>query len=175
MLRWPAAGAVQSAARAGLMLKILLPAGRADRSYAFNISWFIEDFRASKKKFPLPAGEMRDLSDRPNADVAPAEALRPVDPVDRRVGEGSGSDEILAEGGDPEHPAAIGEQPSVVATGPGMEDFDLRIGRRLREAADLAAALGLLRIALGRHDDAQRMLGVPPQIDRFQHPVARGD
>jgi hypothetical protein len=39
-----------------------------------------------------------------------------------------------------------------------MEDLDLAIARRMVETADLAAALGLVGVAPGRHDDAQRML-----------------
>jgi len=45
----------------------------------------------------------------------------------------------------------------------------------LVETADLAAALGLVGVALGGHHDAERVLGVPAQIDPIQHPVAARD
>src|SRR6266853_5434475 len=36
-----------------------------------------------------------------------------------------------------------------------------------------ALPISLVGVALGGHHDAQRMLGMPAQIDRSQHPVAR--
>ena len=55
------------------------------------------------------------------ADVAAAEAYRPVDPVDRRISATARLGEIAAEGGDAEDPAASGHQPIVVAAGAGMK------------------------------------------------------
>ena len=43
------------------------------------------------------------------------------------------------------------------------------------DVADLAAMLGRVGVASGRHYDAHRVLGMPTQIDRSQHPVASGD
>src|SRR5438874_7206461 len=69
--------------------------------------------------------------------VAPAEPLRPVDPVNRGVGTVAGGRAIVAACGDAEHAAAIGEEPLPVAAGRGVEDLDRGIVRRTIEAADL--------------------------------------
>ena len=119
--------------------------------------------------------EEQFLSIRTAADIAPAKPTRPVDPVDRGVGTFAGGGKILAECGDAEHAAAVGDKPLPIATSPGVEYLYLGVGRRGIETADLAAALGLIGVTLCRHHDAHRVLGVPAQIDRFQHAVASGD
>ena len=102
-----------------------------------------------------------------SADVAPAEAVRPFDPVDCSVGAGTGGGEVLAKRGDAEHASTIGDEPLSISTGPGVEDLDLRVSRRGIEGADLATLLGCVGVASGRHDDTHRVLGMPAQIDRF--------
>ncbi len=81
--------------------------------------------------------------------------------------------EVFTQGGDPEPPAAIGEDAIAVAPGAGVEDLDVRVIRCGIEAADLGAAQRLVGIALRRHNDAERRLIVPTQIDLVQDAVAR--
>src|SRR6266436_3769673 len=57
----------------------------------------------------LPDGRENQggLRGRPQPDVATAEALGPLDLVDRGIGAAAGGGEVGAEGGDAEHAAAI--------------------------------------------------------------------
>src|SRR5216683_303038 len=63
------------------------------------------------------------LRRRPQPDVAAAEALRPLDLVDRGIGPAAGGGGIGAECGDAEHAPAIGQEPCLVAAGAGVEDL----------------------------------------------------
>src|SRR5262245_3743439 len=93
----------------------------------------------------------QSVGQRAPADVAAAEALRPIDAVDHGIGALARFFDGLAEADDIERAAAIGEEPCAVAFGAGMEDLDRRIARRGRvESLDLAAALGIVGIAFGR-------------------------
>src|SRR5436305_14689235 len=95
------------------------------------------------------------------ADVAAAEAVGPVDAVDRSVGAVANLGEIAAEGGHAEHATAIGEEPVTVTARAGVKYLDLRVASCGVEAADFAAPLRLIGIALSRHHDASRPIGVP--------------
>src|SRR5437899_7363612 len=93
------------------------------------------------------------------ADVAPAEAFRPVDLIDRAVRPIARCADVAAECGHAEHPAAIGEQPFAITLRAGVEDLDLVLAAGCIETADLAAAQRVVRISLGGHHDPQRRLG----------------
>src|ERR1700733_1926935 len=58
------------------------------------------------------------------ADIAPAEAVGPFDPVDRGIGALPRLHHRLARGADIEHTAAIGEKCAVLGDRSGLEDFD---------------------------------------------------
>ena len=74
------------------------------------------------------------------ADIAAAEALRPVDLVDRRIGAGPSLRDSVTSQGYPEHATAIGQDAGTLALGAGMEDFDIRIGARILKPLDLGAS-----------------------------------
>src|SRR5579863_4852222 len=99
------------------------------------------------------------------ADVAPAKASGPVDSIDGGIGAGAGGIEIAPEGGDAEHPSALGDDAIAGAPGPRMEDLDRRIARRRFEPADLAAGLRRPGVPLGGHHDAYRGLVPPAQVE----------
>src|ERR1700732_3361061 len=101
---------------------------------------------------------------RAAADVAAAETGGAIDAVNRGVGALAGAADVAAESGDAEHTTAIGDQPLIVAARAGMEDLDLGVARCGIEVADLTPPQRLIGIALSRHHDAQRSIGVPPQI-----------
>src|SRR5689334_24044228 len=74
------------------------------------------------------------------ADIAPAEAARPVDKVDGVVGAFLCFRHGLAERRDIQHAAALGEQPAIAAAlRAGMEDRDARQCSSFIEPADFAA------------------------------------
>src|SRR6266404_9869105 len=84
--------------------------------------------------FPAGREKWRLLCGRAAADVAAAEAFGPVDLVDRSICPVAGGGEVGAEGGDPQHAAAIGEDPfppslrrGRLAAGPGVKDLDLGV------------------------------------------------
>src|SRR5579864_1035581 len=85
------------------------------------------------------------------ADVPSAEAFGPVDQVDGAVGPLARLGEVAAARGDVEDAAAIGDEALALAPGAGMEDLDLGVARRPREAADFAAAQRIVGVTLGRH------------------------
>src|SRR5271165_5668397 len=109
------------------------------------------------------------------ADVASAEALRPVDSLDRGVSTGARLFEIATERSNIEHAPAIRNHAPNVTAGGRMKDFDGGIAGHLIKTADLAAALRLLGITFRRHHDTQCRIGVPAQIDLAQHAIAGGD
>src|SRR5438552_2200702 len=88
---------------------------------------------------------------RPEADVAPAESVRPADAVDRRIGARLRLADGLAERRHVENTAAVGEDPAAFRPGAGVEDLDaLHLGGIIepRDHRALGVAAG---IALGRH------------------------
>src|SRR6266851_10286086 len=94
--------------------------------------------------------------DRPKPDVAAAEALRPLNLVDRFVGARLSLRHRLAERTDVEHSAAIGEDAAAFATRAGVEDFDAFNSLRVGEAHDLRALDVVARVAPGGHHDGER-------------------
>src|SRR5665213_3104172 len=75
---------------------------------------------------------------------------------------------------DVENATACGDELVADALGIGVEDLDGRIRRRRRiDAANLRALGGCARIALGRHDDAERHFVSPLQFQIEQLAVAR--
>ncbi len=72
--------------------------------------------------------------DRAPADVAAAEAARPIDLADRRISALLRLCDRLAQRRDVQHAAAIGNDPVAIAFRPGMEDLDaLDRARQLRD------------------------------------------
>ena len=96
--------------------------------------------------------------ERPPADVAAAEATRPVDRIDSRIGARLRFGEGRAEAGDVQHPATIGEQAAPLTFRPRLRDDHARQCRGLVEATDFRALLRCAGIALGGKHDSQRML-----------------
>src|SRR5262249_38005673 len=108
---------------------------------------------------------------RPKPDVAAAEAIRPFDLVDSLI-----SPRLRlrrAECTALEHPAAIGENPAILATRAGVEDFDAFDFFRVGEPCDLRAPDVVARIAPGGHDDSERRFGIPAKREGLEHAVAR--
>src|SRR6476646_470419 len=99
--------------------------------------------------------------DRAPGDIAPAEAVRPSDLVDRPIGARLRLAHGLAGCADIEHAAAIGEdaravRPSLVENRAGVEDLDAFDLRRRRETLDRRALGVRAGIALRRHHYGQR-------------------
>src|SRR5262249_56035279 len=93
-------------------------------------------------------GVSRRAPDCPPCDIAPAEALGPVDQIDCPVGPLARLLDAGGDRGDIEHPSAVGQHAVAVAPGAGVENLHaLYLCRRL-EAADLPALLLAIRIAL---------------------------
>src|SRR5579864_9489717 len=80
------------------------------------------------------------------ADIPAAEALGPVDQVNRTVGALARRGEVAAARRDAEDAAAIGDEAPAVAPGAGMEDLDLGVARGPVEALYLAAALRVVGV-----------------------------
>ena len=112
---------------------------------------------------------------RAPADVAAAEASRPVDLVDGGIGARLRLANVAAQRGDAEHAPAVGEDAAAIAPGPGMEDLHARLARSLVEALDLRALGVSAGIALGRHDHAQRRLFGPFERDAVEPPLGGGE
>src|SRR5262245_45945621 len=93
----------------------------------------------------------RPLTDSPPADVSAAEAARPVELVDCRIGAGLCLCDARSARGDAEHATAIGENARAIAPGAGVEDLNIRVGPRSIEALDLGALGVAAGIALRRH------------------------
>src|SRR5487761_1501988 len=110
------------------------------------------------------------------ADVAAAEALRPIDLVDHRIGALLRLAHRAAARHDVEDTAAVGDELLADALGAGVEDPDRRVGAAgAVDAADLAALDRRAGIALGREDDAQRRLVAPAQVEVLELAVVRRD
>src|SRR3546814_348484 len=94
----------------------------------------------------------------PPADVAAAEAFRPVDLVDGGIGECLGLLDGGRHGGDVEHAAAAGQYlPARPLLRAGMEDLHVvRVAAGQIESTDHAAFLVGARIALGSHHEIGR-------------------
>src|SRR4051794_8325126 len=103
--------------------------------------------------------------DRLPADVAAAEAIRPADTVDRRIGARLRLRHILAERGDIEHAATVGYHLAALGSGAGVKDLHALDLAGLVEPLDQGAALIISRITLGRHHHGQRRVRIPPQIE----------
>src|SRR5262249_51973492 len=110
--------------------------------------------------------------DRAKADVAAAEAVRPPDAVDRRIGARLRLRDRPAERADVEHTPAIGDDVAALGLGAGVENLDTfdRCGRV--EAFDHRTPGVAAGVTLGRHHYGQRRVGIPAQIEIPQHAVA---
>ena len=119
---------------------------------------------------------MHDFSrcHRAPADIAAAEALRPVDPIDRVDRRGPGPRDGLprAQTLSTRPPLARMRAPSALV--PAWKTPRLRPARprRGRRSPSPRVTVG---ITLGRHHHGQRRLVVPAQIEILQHAVAGGD
>ena len=104
---------------------------------------------------------MRNLLNRPPADVAPVEALGPIDPVNGCVGALLGFFYGLAQRCHVQHATAIGHQHAVFEGGAGVEDFNAFYCRSGLEAANFCAFRHITGIALGAHDHGEGHIGAP--------------
>src|ERR1035441_10345357 len=108
------------------------------------------------------------------ADIAAAEAARPLDAIDRGIGALLGFAHIPASRAHIKHTPAIGEDAVAVGLGAGVKNFDaLDLARRV-EPSDQSAALIISRIAFRRHHYGEGCVRIPAQIEILQLPVARG-
>src|SRR5436309_13147843 len=114
----------------------------------------------------VPLGFPRD---RLVPDVTPAEAFRPPDPVDRRIGARARLAYRLAERRDVEHAPAIGDNMTAFIHGAGVEDLDLLDLLRLVEAGDDRTFLIEARIAARRHHHGERRVGEPTHTETLEH------
>src|SRR5579885_2474821 len=96
----------------------------------------------------LDIGRRSSAPQRPPADVAPAESLRPSDAVDGGISAALRLGDIAAEGGDAEHAAAIGENSAAGGTRHAEEEGDRVVMGGIAEPADLGAFQRLAGIAL---------------------------
>src|SRR5262245_24309389 len=103
--------------------------------------------------------------DRPEADVATAEAIRPADAIDRGVGARLRLGDGLANGADVEHTPAIGEDLTALRLGAGVKDLDPVDLRRLLEALNHRVLGVAAWIALGRHHHGERGVGKPTEVE----------
>src|SRR5438067_6131867 len=90
-------------------------------------------FRAPYANFGFGALASLPLHRAP-ADIPAAEAVRPADFIDRRVGAFTGLANGVAHPGDVEHAPAVGHNTPVLGARPGMEDFHAFDGGGLIEA-----------------------------------------
>ena len=105
-------------------------------------------------------------------DVAAAEAVRPLDAVDRLIGARLRLAHVPAHGTDIQHAAAIGENGTILCHRAGVEDLDALDLRGVIEPLDPRALAVVAGIALRRHHHRQRRLGIPAQIKILQLAVA---
>src|SRR4029079_13498422 len=111
---------------------------------------------------------------RPPADVSSAEAIRPFDAVDRRIGARLRLAHGLTPRADIKDAPAIGENLSVLGFRAGVEDLDaLDLGGRF-QAFDDRALVVVAGVTFRRHHYGERRVRVPAQVEILQLPVARG-
>ena len=123
---------------------------------------------------PAFAGRTRKLGctiNRAPADIAAAEAARPVDLIDRGVGACLRLADVAALRSDAENASAIGEDAGAVAPGAGMEDLHIGIARGVVETFDLRTFGVGARLAFGRHHDAERGIVVPFEREAGEPPL----
>jgi hypothetical protein len=97
------------------------------------------------------------------ADIAPAETIRPSDPVDRRIGALLCLRDRLARGADIQHAPAIGEDVAVLRNRAGVEDLDTFDVAGVIQSLDADAFCVVVGIPLRRHHHRQRKGGLEPK------------
>ena len=95
------------------------------------------------------------------ADIATAEAARPIDCINRIVSAFLCVRHMRAEPCDSQHAPAICQKPVAVLLGPRVKDERIRQCCRLLDAFDLGTGLRRAGIILCRHDDGQCCLFFP--------------
>src|SRR6202040_3593487 len=111
--------------------------------------------------------------DRAPADVAPAEAVRPIDAGNGLVDAGLRFAHGLADGRDVEHAPTGREDSAVARFGAGVKNLDAFHFRGFGESLDLAALLVSAGITSGRHHHGERSFGEPAKIEAVEQAVAR--
>src|SRR5205085_1094948 len=111
---------------------------------------------------------------RPPADVAPAEALRPVDAGDRCVGARLRLCDRAAHRCDVEDTPTVGEELSALLARAGVEDSDIVERLGFIHAPDGGAFFHRAWIALCGHHHGQRSFVRPAHTEIFQDAVAGG-
>src|SRR5437868_12746451 len=97
-------------------------------------------------------------AERPPADVPPAEAVGPIDTIDRPIGAVTRLAQAGANRGHVQDPAAVADQLVSHAFGAGVEDRHALDRGGLLEAADRRALLIGIGIAARGHHDGDRRL-----------------
>src|SRR5437764_15322970 len=104
-------------------------------------------------------------------DVSPAEAARPADPVDRRIGARLSLGDRLAGCRHAQHTPAIGGDAAAFNPRAGMENLHALDRARRIEPLDQRALAVTARIALGRHHDHQGGPAIPAHIAILALPI----
>ncbi len=109
------------------------------------------------------------------ADIPAAEALRPLDAVDRLIRTRLCLRHVLAERGDIQHTPAVCGDLLAVLLRPGVENLDAFNLRGVIQTFNRRPALVVARIPLRRHHHRQRRVGIPAQVEILELPIARRD